>query len=85
MQADQFGDLDSVTVCPLTTVLTDAPLARPSVEPDEGNGLRKPCQVMTDKITTVPRTKIGGRVGVLSADQMTQVSRSLVVFLGIAG
>jgi mRNA interferase MazF len=40
---------------------------------------------MVDKITTVPRSKLGRRVGRLSDDDMIRLARSLVVFLGLAG
>jgi mRNA interferase MazF len=40
---------------------------------------------MVDKITTVPRSKLGEHIGGLSADDMIRLSRALVVFLGLAG
>lgn len=39
---------------------------------------------MVDKITTVPRSKLGERVGRLSDDDMTRLARSIAVFLGLA-
>ena len=47
-------------------------------------GLRAPCHVMADKVTTVARTKLGMRIGRLSDEDMTRVNRALMVFLGIA-
>jgi len=38
-----------------------------------------------DKITTVPRTKLGERVGRLGDDDMVRLGRAVVVFLGVAG
>lgn len=49
----------SVTVCAFTTDPTDAPLLRLLVEADEANGIRDPSRLMIDKVTTVPRTKLG--------------------------
>jgi mRNA interferase MazF len=40
---------------------------------------------MIDKITTIPRSKLGERVGELSDEDMIRLSRALVVFLGLAG
>jgi mRNA interferase MazF len=40
---------------------------------------------MADRITTVRRANIGGRVGVLTKQGMIRVEQSLLVFLGIAG
>lgn len=39
---------------------------------------------MVDKITTIPRSKLGERVGRLDDDDMTRLGRSIAVFLGLA-
>jgi mRNA interferase MazF len=54
VQDDHF-DTDSVTICPFTTDPTDAPLLRPLIAPDAGNGLAAPSRIMVDKVTTVRR------------------------------
>ena len=59
LQDDRFDATASVTVCAFTTDPTPAPLFRLDVEPDERNGLKVRCRLMVDKITTVPKTKIG--------------------------
>lgn len=76
---------DSVAVCAFTTDPTDAPLFRLLIKPSESNGLRSVCRLMVDKVTTVPKTKIGMNVGRLAAEDMVQLNRSVLVFLGIAG
>jgi mRNA interferase MazF len=40
---------------------------------------------MVDKITTIPRSKLGERIGQLRDDDLVRLSRALVVFLGLAG
>jgi mRNA interferase MazF len=40
---------------------------------------------MVDKLTTVPRSKLGERIGRLNDDDMTRLGRAIVVFLGLAG
>ena len=75
----------SVTVCAFTTDPTDAPIFRPPFEPSETNGLRAQCQLMVDKITTVPRARLGKRVGSLADEDVVRLNRAVVVFLGIAG
>lgn len=85
MQDDRFDATGSVTVCAFTTDPTEAPLFRLLVEPDEGNGLREPCRLMVDKITTVPRSKLGERIGRLDDEQMVRLARAIHVFLGLAG
>ena len=84
VQDDRFDGTDSVTVCAFTTDVTSAPLLRLAVVPDEVNGLAQPCSLMVDKITTVPRSKLGERVGILGDDDMFRLERSLIVFFGLA-
>jgi len=84
IQEDLFDATASVTVCAFTTDETDAPLFRIPVDADEETGIRQPSRLTVDKITTVPRGKLGERVGRLSDDDMARLARSVVVFLGLA-
>jgi mRNA interferase MazF len=84
LQDDRFDRTDSVTICGLTTDPTDARLFRPMVEPSESNGLRSPCRLMADKITTVPKSRLGARMGRLAEEDMLRLNRAVLVFLGIA-
>ncbi len=68
---------------PVTSELRNAPLMRISVEPSDGNGLRKKSQVTVDKAQTVPREKVGATIGRLDPDTMVAVERALATFLGI--
>jgi mRNA interferase MazF len=85
IQDDRFDATDSVTLCAVTTDPTEAPLIRIPVEPDDRNGLREVSKLMVDKLTTVPRSKLGERVGQLSDEDMVRLTRAMVVFLGLAG
>ncbi len=85
VQDDRFDATASVTVCAVTTDPTDAPLLRLLIEAGEVTGIRESSRLMIDKITTVPRSKLGERVGELGDDDMIRLSRALVVFLGLAG
>jgi mRNA interferase MazF len=84
IQDDRF-DTNSVTLCAFTTNLIDAPLLRPLVEPSNGNGLTMRSRLMADKVMTVPRTKLGRRVGHLGDDDMTRLNNAIILFLGLAG
>jgi mRNA interferase MazF len=84
LQDDRFDKTDSITICAFTTDPTDAPLFRLLVEPTESNGLRAPCRSMVDKITSVPKTRLGARVGRLADEDMVRLNRAVLVFLGIA-
>ncbi|KAA0233185.1 MAG: putative endoribonuclease MazF [Acidimicrobiales bacterium] len=85
VQDDRFDATDSVTVCAFTTDPTEAPLFRLHTEPNDPNGLHESCRLMVDKITTVPRSKLGERIGRLGDEQMVAVGRAVLVFFGLAG
>ena len=82
---DRFDVTDAVTVCAFTTDPTGAPLIRLPVVADDQNGLRVASSVMVDKITTVPRSKLGERIGRLGDQDMVRLGRAVVVFFGLAG
>ena len=84
VQDDSFDATDSITVCAFTTDPTDAPLFRLPVEPNERNGLRSPSRLMVDKITTIPKAKVGERIGRLDDEDVLRLNRALMVFLGLA-
>lgn len=85
VQDDRFDATDSVTVCAFTTDPTDAPLFRLRIDPDGVNGLRESCSLMVDRITTIPRSKLGERIGRLDDEQMVRLGRAILVFFGLAG
>jgi mRNA interferase MazF len=85
VQDDRFDATTSVTVCVFTTNPADAPLVRPLIEPTERNGLREPSRIMVDKISTVPRRKLGTRLGRLDDVDVVRLNRAMLVFLGMAG
>ena len=84
VQNDLFDETASVTVCPMTTDSVDVPLLRIPVEPDRANGLSVPSRIMVDKVTTMPKAKLGERIGRVSDTDMVALSRGLFVFLGLA-
>jgi mRNA interferase MazF len=83
VQADAYAEHPSATVLPLTSELIDAPLLRVTVEPDESTGLRLRSQVMVDKATTIPRVKVGDRIGQLDKATLNRVSQALAAFLDL--
>jgi mRNA interferase MazF len=84
VQDDSFDATDSITICAFTTDETDAPLFRLPVQPNERNGLRATCRLMVDKITTMPKTKVGARVGRLDDEHIMRLNYAVLVFLGLA-
>jgi mRNA interferase MazF len=86
IQDDQFDGTDSITVCSMTS--TEAPLPLPllrvPVPVDPVSGLDLPSWVMVDKINTLRRAQVTRLVGRLTARQLVDVERLLLVFLGMA-
>ena len=69
----------------ITRELHEWPLLRITVTPSATNGLRKPSQIMIDKAATVPRAKLGPRIGRLEEDTLRSVEHALQAFLGLEG
>ena len=85
IQDDRFDATRSVTICSFTSDPTEAPLFRLSVGPNSVNGLARPSMLMVDKITTVPKEKLGSRIGRLEKEDVVRLDRAIMVFLGLAG
>ena len=73
----------SVTLCPLTSTLLDAPLVRIPVQPNGSNGLLKPSQLMADKLFTVPKAAIGSVVGQLEDSALAELDLALSSWLDL--
>lgn len=84
VQDDAYRETTTVTICPVTTDETEAPGLREALLPDRNKGLGKPSHVMIDKIVTVPRARLGKRIGAASAKDMARIDLPLLVFLGLA-
>ena len=84
VQDDSFDSTASITVCAFTTDETDAPLIRLLIEPNGHNGLRLGSRLMVDKITTVPKSKLGTRIGRLDDQDIVRLNQAILVFLGLA-
>jgi mRNA interferase MazF len=84
VQDDAFDATESITICAFTTDPTDAPLFRLPVAPSERNGLRSASRLMVDKITTIPKSKVGERIGRLEDEDVVRLNQAVMVFLGLA-
>ena len=83
VQDHAFGFLDSIAVCPITSDPDELELFRVGISPGEGNGLRLPSHVMADKITTLPKSRLGRRIGILDAGDLKRVETAIMIFLGL--
>ena len=84
VQDDSFPATASITICPMTASEPSTPSARQAIEPSLLNGLERPSKLMVDKITTVPKAKLGRKIGRLEKEDVARLNRALVVFLGLA-
>jgi mRNA interferase MazF len=84
VQDNAFEATASVTICPLTTYVIEAPLIRLPIEPSAGNGLKAASHAMIDKITTVSKRKLEDHIGHLSDEDILRLNRAVIVFLGLA-
>jgi mRNA interferase MazF len=86
LQADEFGETDSVTICPLSAQgeAVQAPDLRVPIAPAGTNGLKAPSWAMVDKIMTLRRANVAQTIGRLTDGEMAQISRAAIVFLKLA-
>jgi len=86
VQDDLFDATMSVAVAPITSALVEAPLMRIRKAGGAGglSGLDHDSDVMIDKLTTVRRSNVHARVGRLTAEQVVEVERAMMAFLGLA-
>ncbi len=85
LQDDRFDATKSITICVVTTDPAEAPLFRVPIAPNERNGLNALSRLMVDKITTVPKNKLGRRIGHLDAKDIQRVNQAILIFLGLGG
>ena len=84
VQSDIFNPTHaSITLCPITSHLVDAPLFRLNLQPTAENGLGVSSQIMVDKITTVRKEKLRQTIGRLSSAEIDTLNRALYLWLGL--
>ena len=74
----------SVTLCPVTSTLIEVPLVRIAVAPSPRNGLRKPSQLMVDKLFSVPIQALGSVVGQLEPQVLIELDLALRGWLDLS-
>lgn len=84
VQDDAFAELPSVTVLQLTSDVHEEHLIQIMIQPDQGNNLNKPSQVMVDRTMTVPRVRAGQVFGRVDGETMAAVDVALLRFFGLS-
>lgn len=83
VQSNDLAGLGSVVVCPITSHVRDFEV-RVILKPDLNNGLETLSQVMCDKISTLPVSKVRESIGALDAATLREVEQQLMVVIGLA-
>ncbi len=84
VQSDAFNDTHaSITICPITSDVVDAPLFRITLPAGRRTGLQAASQVMIDKVVSVPREAIGRTIGRADDVELEIVGRALLSWLSI--
>jgi mRNA interferase MazF len=84
-QSDTMGIEASVILLGFTTDITESATIRPLVTPTPENGLHAMSRLMVDKISAIPRNKLGKPIGRLTDEQMEEAEMALLMTLGFAG
>ena len=85
LQDELFDSTDSITVCPTTTTDIGPVTFRIPIAATQPNGRTRNCFLMADKVTTVPRRKVGKRLGFLGDEEMLRLGRAVATFFRLAG
>ena len=83
VQDMRIDEIESVILCLMTSTIRDSVL-RVTIEPSAKTGLQKVSQVMTDKLITIRKDKIGQVLGTISDDEMKKINQALILLLGLA-
>lgn len=85
VQADRWlSDDPTLTCCPLTTRMVEAPLLRLPLEPSVANGLPRPAQLMVDKVFTASWPQVRELLGLLQGEELARMEWSLRQWLELA-
>jgi mRNA interferase MazF len=84
VQSDLFNTTHaSIVTCPVSSETTGLDLFRIPIQPSESNGLRKPSEVMVDKLAAIDVRRVRNMVGQLSATEMKLVDQALRLWLDL--
>ena len=84
VQSDLFNETHaSLTVCPVTSLLVEAPLFRIALKPSRASGIERVSQIMVDKIQTLRRDRIRERIGAIPPATMRDVEAALRLWLRV--
>ena len=83
VQSNVFGLLESVAVCPLSSLEIETQVLRLAIKASGTLPLDRQSWIMVDKITTVRRSRVGAVIGKLEAADIQRLNGALAVFLSL--
>jgi mRNA interferase MazF len=84
VQADEFRDLSTIFICPISSDVQDRLSVRPIIEAGPSTGLQLRSQIMTDKLVPLKQDQIRRVIGRLDSETSLKLDRALLVVLGLA-
>ncbi len=84
VQSDLFNSThQSISLCPMSSHLVEAPLFRVNVSISKQSGLQKESQIMVDKVMSIKRDKITEKIGKLSQSELSGLNSALKTWLSL--
>lgn len=77
VQSDLFADHDTLTACPLTSVISATHLLRITLKASPETGLMRDSEIQVDKIQMLRRDDIAKAIGTIPITTMTSVDDAL--------
>ena len=79
---DYIEGIESLTVCPLTTVLSVASV-RLRLKPNAETGLKELSDIEIDKVTTIRKNRVSAKIGTVSEKDQAKINYALRVWLDL--
>ena len=79
---DYIEGIESLTVCPLTTVLSVASV-RLRLKPNAETGLKEPSDIEIDKVTTIRKNRVSAKIGAVTDKDQAKINYALRVWLDL--
>lgn len=79
---DYIEGMESITVCPITSVLSAASV-RVRLKANEATGLKEIYEVEADKITTIRVTRLNKKIGEVTEKELNKINYALHIWLDL--
>src|SRR5271165_6954910 len=79
VQSDLLDHLNTVTVCPITSVASNTRRLRFELIPSDELPLTRQSWIEVDKVTTVSRKRLGASIGRVSTAELSRVTSALAI------